>query len=291
METSYITAPIIGALIGYSTNWIAIKMMFRPRKAIRLGKITLPFTPGIIPRNRENLAYAISSTITKNLLTIDDINNVLLSDKIKTSIYNIIESKFNENKEIKINTILEENIGRQNLNNVCDLLLDKGSKSIITYIEENKLEKVIVEQIRKAIQKKIEGTILSIIGAKKIIDSVSKNIEQNLSEFIEHSGEKIIYEMIEKELNRCLELKIKEIDIKLDFYSVFNNIYEKFIENNLEEILKKINIEKIIQDKINSMDMAELEKIILKVMKTELNAVINLGALIGFILGLLNIIF
>ena len=49
MNYQFIINPLIGAGIGYVTNWIAIKMMFRPTKAIKIGKFTLPFTPGIIP--------------------------------------------------------------------------------------------------------------------------------------------------------------------------------------------------------------------------------------------------
>ena len=49
MDMSYLTGPLIGAVIGYFTNYLAVKMLFHPRKAIKVGKFTLPFTPGAIP--------------------------------------------------------------------------------------------------------------------------------------------------------------------------------------------------------------------------------------------------
>jgi uncharacterized membrane protein YheB (UPF0754 family) len=65
----YVAPPIAGAIIGYFTNDIAIKMLFRPYKPIYFGKRQLPFTPGLIPRNQERLAKRIADTIMGSLLT------------------------------------------------------------------------------------------------------------------------------------------------------------------------------------------------------------------------------
>ncbi|HAA33313.1 MAG TPA: DUF445 domain-containing protein [Cyanobacteria bacterium UBA8553] len=65
----YIAPPVAGAIIGYFTNDIAIKMLFRPYKPIFIGKRQVPFTPGLIPRNQERLAKRIADTIMGSLLT------------------------------------------------------------------------------------------------------------------------------------------------------------------------------------------------------------------------------
>lgn len=61
--------PIAGALIGYFTNDIAINMLFRPYRAVFIGKRQLPFTPGLIPRNQARLAGRVSDAIMGSLLT------------------------------------------------------------------------------------------------------------------------------------------------------------------------------------------------------------------------------
>ena len=53
----FLSGPLIGALIGYLTNWLAVKMLFRPRKALYIGKFHVPFTPGVIPRRKAALAW------------------------------------------------------------------------------------------------------------------------------------------------------------------------------------------------------------------------------------------
>ncbi|MBW4574639.1 MAG: DUF445 family protein [Aphanothece sp. CMT-3BRIN-NPC111] len=72
----YISPPILGAIIGYFTNDIAIKMLFRPYRAIYIGKQQLPFTPGLIPRNQERLAKRVSDTIMGSLLTPAELQNL-----------------------------------------------------------------------------------------------------------------------------------------------------------------------------------------------------------------------
>jgi uncharacterized membrane protein YheB (UPF0754 family) len=59
----------VGTVIGYFTNDVAIQMLFRPYRALFVGKYQVPFTPGLIPRNQERLAKRISDTIMGSLLT------------------------------------------------------------------------------------------------------------------------------------------------------------------------------------------------------------------------------
>jgi len=72
----YVSPPVVGAIIGYFTNDIAIKMLFRPYRTLYIGGRRLPFTPGLIPRNQERLAKNISSTIMGSLLTPSELQNL-----------------------------------------------------------------------------------------------------------------------------------------------------------------------------------------------------------------------
>jgi len=61
--------PIAGGIIGYFTNDLAIKMLFRPYRAYYIGQYRLPLTPGLIPRNQGRLAKRVADTIMGSLLT------------------------------------------------------------------------------------------------------------------------------------------------------------------------------------------------------------------------------
>ncbi len=81
----WVLPPLIGAIIGYFTNWLAIKMLFRPYKAIKVLGFKLPFTPGILPRERERLAQSLGDTVAQELLTPQVIKKRIQSQEIRAT--------------------------------------------------------------------------------------------------------------------------------------------------------------------------------------------------------------
>lgn len=73
----WLVPPLLGALIGYVTNFIAIKMLFRPLKVWRIFGLRVPLTPGIIPSKRGELAQRMGNTVGGHLLTSADIGGAL----------------------------------------------------------------------------------------------------------------------------------------------------------------------------------------------------------------------
>ena len=76
----YLSGPVIGAVIGYFTNYIAVKMLFHPYKPVYIGKWRLPFTPGIMPKRKSALAKAVGNAVGKNLFTSEDLKSLLMSN-------------------------------------------------------------------------------------------------------------------------------------------------------------------------------------------------------------------
>jgi uncharacterized membrane protein YheB (UPF0754 family) len=73
----------IGALIGGVTNSLAIKMLFRPYKALYIGNLRLPFTPGLIPKRQKELAQQLGKMVVNHLLTPEGIRRKLAHPKFK----------------------------------------------------------------------------------------------------------------------------------------------------------------------------------------------------------------
>ena len=67
-------------------------------------------------------------------------------------------------------------------------------------------------------------------------------------------------------------------------------LYRTIISEHLPRILEAINIPVIIESRINEMDMNETEKLIFQVMDKELKAIVWLGALLGMIMGSINLL-
>ena len=80
---NWVLPPLIGAVIGGVTNDIAIRMLFRPYAPWRVLGWRLPLTPGLIPRERGQIAYAIADTFTQHVLDGDQVADLLLTDAVR----------------------------------------------------------------------------------------------------------------------------------------------------------------------------------------------------------------
>lgn len=67
MIWTYILPPLVGGVIGYVTNDIAIRMLFRPHTAKHIMGWRIPFTPGIIPKEKGRIAEAVGTAISDNI--------------------------------------------------------------------------------------------------------------------------------------------------------------------------------------------------------------------------------
>ncbi len=70
----------VGAIIGSLTNRLAITMLFRPHHAKYIGKWKVPFTPGLIPKRRDELAEQLGRTVAHYLLTPELLREKILTD-------------------------------------------------------------------------------------------------------------------------------------------------------------------------------------------------------------------
>lgn len=73
----------VGGLIGYGTNWLAIRMLFWPLEEKRLFGHRVPFTPGLIPKKRARLATALGDTVSHHLVTPETLTSALAAPELQ----------------------------------------------------------------------------------------------------------------------------------------------------------------------------------------------------------------
>ncbi|MBN2551851.1 MAG: DUF445 family protein, partial [Spirochaetales bacterium] len=104
----WVLPPLLGAVIGYVTNAIAIRMLFRPLTKVRVLGVPLPLTPGIIPRQRGQLAESIGQMVSRELLTEEAVRLQLASAGFQVRVEQNIHSLLGQ----LISTPLERLRGR-----------------------------------------------------------------------------------------------------------------------------------------------------------------------------------
>lgn len=91
-----VLAVLVGATIGYVTNWIAIHMLFRPLYEKKLLGLHIPFTPGVIPRGKSRLANGIGEAVGGMLLTEEKVVHHLLQPDIEEKMRQYLSDRLTE---------------------------------------------------------------------------------------------------------------------------------------------------------------------------------------------------
>ena len=100
---------IVGAIIGGVTNSLAIKMLFRPYNPIYIRNWRLPFTPGLIPKRRKDLAVQLGKLVVNYLLTPESFQKKLRGKDLQNDLTKYIENGLlnNLNSEKTVNDLLQ----------------------------------------------------------------------------------------------------------------------------------------------------------------------------------------
>lgn len=108
------------------------------------------------------------------------------------------------------------------------------------------------------------------------------------------NGEEIVSNMIGGEVENVLSKSVSQLlegrnDQLAQAVNTIESVYRTIITDHLPKILDSIDISKIVRERINEMDVNETEKLIFQVMDKELKAIVWLGALLGLLMGSVNV--
>lgn len=296
MQLSMLIGPVLGGFIGYCTNYIAVKMLFRPLHPVKIGEHTLPFTPGIIPKGKSRLAKALGHAVGNTLLTQKDFEDVLLQESMMESLDHLAEQLFEQKEGEKTLkdyclTMTDEEGYQDEKGKIVNLLTDK----IIDGIGKLNFAQLIADKGVSAVKEHLDG-FLALMISDDMIRSFAGPIGASMEKYVAEEGNNLIWPIVYDEVTQVEEKTpgqlLKDMDLSVQTVKkVIRSAYESFVREKLSDVLKLIDISGMVEKKINEMDVKDLEELVLSIMKKELNAVVNLGALIGFFIGLLNLFF
>lgn len=356
---------IVGAAIGGVTNSLAIKMLFRPYNAIYfLGK-RVPFTPGLIPKRRDELATQLGKMVVEHLLTAEGIKRKFLqaqfqdqliswgetqvkkvtnSEKtveqilesfnvnepsqkadllLKTFLQGKYEELVHENKSKPLQELLPKNLLDEAyvaIPKIGQFIIDKG----ISYFESNegkqKLKKMIEDFL--ATRGMLGNMIGMFLGNESLVDKVQPEVLKFLKNKETHV---LITTLIGREWNHIQDMTLDELDQKWGIFekgsTIVNTVVEtlnvqdllskpisaylkpnedkiiqewlpkmvtlsiQYLTSHLEEMLKKLKLEEVVREQVETFAVDRLEDIILSISRREFKMITYLGALLGGIIG------
>lgn len=296
MNLQFFIGPIVGGLIGYITNGIAIKMLFRPLNPVYIFGKKVPFTPGIIPKERDRIAHSIGQVVGKELINQETLRENLLSQEMYVKIERSINEWFIAKQHSK-ETVREVLYGLAN-----EKTVDTLTETIKEKVSGVAYQKIVDLELGGALAESACHEIKGNLGAlamflnDSLIDTAKVKLEVIINDMIKEKAGDIIGEVVEREGEHLLDMQIKEIACGLEdelpkIKYILLKQYQSIIEKQLQTMLNSIDIPHIVEEKIKAFDMLELEKLIFEIMGKELSAIIWLGALLGMIMGVIMNIF
>ena len=82
--------PVVGAFIGWGTNWLALKMLFRPVKPLKIGPWSIQ---GVIPKRQDALARNLGEMVERELVSHHDLAKALGSPALLDALRPVVQSE------------------------------------------------------------------------------------------------------------------------------------------------------------------------------------------------------
>lgn len=177
MTTGHLTLaamPLVGALIGWATNWLAVKMIFRPRRPVRvLGMEWI----GLLPKRRRQLAEKLAETIESELLSSADLTEILEDPEVHAHVSRALESRLDEFVQRmfeRLPTMVQALIPRERMVALRNAMLEEIgahlpaiATSLVEQVEQRvDIRQKVIDRVEAFEIERLEALVLGIVRAE-----------------------------------------------------------------------------------------------------------------------------
>jgi uncharacterized membrane protein YheB (UPF0754 family) len=247
----------VSGLIGYGTNWLAITMLFRPRKKRPL------LGWGLIPANKERIAMSLAGAVSRNLVNPDLIRKRLVDSKILTT---YLDSLADQTTGILRSSAFRSDLDR--------LILDE----IRTWVGSEQIRRQAAEALADALEDATSTSRLEHIAFKTYRkvrgDTFMDMIDHAMRTIPDHVEPHLIH------LHRWLDSIPEET-------RRHSGDIEAHILDSLHRVLSDMDLSALIRDTVRAYDESRLEHLIQDATSDQLKTIQYLGAILGTLGGFL----
>lgn len=157
MSWQLLMPPLVCAAIGWLTNWVAIKMLFRPRVPVRLGLFTLH---GVFPKRQAQVAERFGEMVESELISHEDIRRIVADPGFLTPFRGKLDERVEHFLQVKL----------RGVHPMAGMLLGDGIKGKIREVLHEELDSLVPDlletgmdelenrlDVRRIVREKVEG--------------------------------------------------------------------------------------------------------------------------------------
>jgi uncharacterized membrane protein YheB (UPF0754 family) len=156
---------VVGAFIGGLTNSIAIRMLFRPFNTLYIGKFKVPFTPGLIPKRRNQLAVQLGETVTNHLLTAEGVQAKINDTAFRSEMTELVQGEVKRflQSDITIKELLKKDFGvedvQSRIQTTTETWLTNRMKKMLEESNSKEMKDVLPEKFVAAGEEKLPEVV------------------------------------------------------------------------------------------------------------------------------------
>lgn len=242
---------VVGAVIGGVTNVIAIRMLFHPFKPYYIFKMRIPFTPGLIPKRREEIATKIGQVIEEHLITESVIHQKLNEPNTREAINDLVIKQLSK---LKSDDATIRKFANQFDFDLDDLINNKLDKTII-----NKLNNYYYDKQATSINEILPAEVITMVDEK--LDQAGDLIRERARNYLSSDkGARDIYDM----LDTFFAEKGKIVGL-LQMFMTKESIAER-VQHELIRLTRhpkaKVIIDKVIRDEYETLKSQPLSNVV-----------------------------
>ncbi|PFM86278.1 DUF445 domain-containing protein [Bacillus cereus] len=307
---SMLTTTGLGAIIGGFTNHLAIKMLFRPHRPIYIGKFQVPFTPGLIPKRRDELAVQLGKMVVEHLLTPEGIGKKLTNEEFQKGLIQWAQVEVDKvmTNEQSLRQMLEKwnvaHVEKEAISKIEHVITEKIEAFLAeyyTYTWEQALPHSVHEKIENAIpnvsafilergsrffeseegkarlSKMIDdffasrGTLLNLVGMFLGNVSVVDRVQPEVIKFLGQDGTKqLLTDVLQKEWEKLKGRDVKELETFVE--------KEMIVSSTLSAVKIEETVSKFLNQSVQQVCEPVRETIMEKVVPTAVTKGLKWGA-------------
>lgn len=259
---------VVATLHGYGAAWLAVRMLFRPRKPVFLLGYRLPLTPGMLPKEREHFIEALSTVIGQRLLDVETLSVEIAKLNLESEITTIARREYldHSQRETTIAAIVEHLRSR--------LMHLRDSDELRTQVTAG-LRKVVEEEISRRFNLLRRLVIDYLLDDKALDRIVGDSIEQLAMAVAESSY-----------VRTTIAQAMAQIPDTLFAQGASTSVAA--INQFVRLLGERLDVRSILKARLSELSNEAIEQLIMDTAGREIRAIVWFGAGIGLVVGVIQ---
>lgn len=255
---------LVATLHGYGAAWLAVKMLFRPRHPIYLGKWRVPLTPGMLPKERQRFIEALATVIAQRLLTVETVADEIMKLELESDITTLAQREYASHSQ---------------------------SESTVQLVTEHLRERLY--HLRDSVETRWE----IVRSLRKILET---EMEQRFS-FIRHLitgyflDDQTLYRMVGDSINQLADQIVDSLYVRTTIAQAMAQVPERVFKSGIvtqgvigdfvTKLSQRLDLRTILVKRLSALSDEDIEQLIMDTAGHEIRAIVWFGAGIGCVVG------